>query len=93
MRHEIAIDLAKGVTETITAETWSGIDPHKVIEHMVSTINPEDRHKLVGNVSLRRLADLSNPYNISDSLRAVLAEKSPKMLEDIDRWAQEDRYR
>lgn len=88
-----AIDLAKGVTETIDSETWSGIDSHEAVERMVATVDPEDLGKLVGAVSLRTLAGLSNPLHISDGLREKLARLCPDMLADIDRWAEEDSFR
>ena len=87
---EIAIDLANGVTETISAETWSGIDPTEAIEAMVATIEPDELSKCVGHISLRRLANMSDPLRISDSTRERLAKVSPEFLAKIEEWQRED---
>jgi glutamine synthetase adenylyltransferase len=83
-----AINLSPWSTgETLDPDTFADVDGHAATQAMIDTADPE---KLYSGMSLRALAEASNPNQISEHLRARLEQLSPQFLEKMVQWAEAD---
>lgn len=84
----LAIDLSAGdIDPGVHSETWGSADASEAVMDMIATIEPSGLARVAGQVSLRGLAELSDPTVVSDSLCDRLAQVRPEMVQKIGSWA------